>query len=120
MIFESYDEGIHVIDRELRREGGHWALYSHGKKMTDLTYFVAGVDWRFRNAGSLLVAGIDHEKKAYIVDEVYRCRQDLEFWADEAERLRGKFDIQRFVCDPSRPEISRGSTQDSGELAGFT
>ena len=65
---------------------------------------MAGVDWGFRAPGSLLVAGIDTDNRIYIVRETYRVRKDLEWWADVAESLRSKFDIQRFVCDPSRPE----------------
>jgi len=111
-IYENFDPSIHVIDADLRCESGHWSLWRDGRKFVDLNYFMAGVDWGFRAPGTLLVAGIDTDNKIYIVREVYRVRKDLEWWADVAESMRAKFDIQRFVCDPSRPEnIARFNTR---------
>ncbi len=118
-IYENFNQDVHVIDRELRSESGHWSLWQGDHKVVDLNYFVASVDWGFKAPGSLLVAGIDAEKNAYIVREVYRVQRDLEWWANTAEYMRVKYDIQRFVCDPSRPEnIARFNTR-LGRAGGY-
>ncbi len=111
-IWENFDPAVHVLDHELRCEGGHWSLWAGARKVVDVAYFIAGVDWGFRAPGSMLVVGIDTDNIAYIVHEVYRVRKDLEWWADVAEQLRQRYDILRFICDPSRPEnIERFNTR---------
>lgn len=111
-IYENFDSAVHVLDYKMRCEGGHWSLWRGENKVVELSYFLASVDWGFRAPGSLLVVGIDADNRAYVVHEVYRVQKDLEWWAGVAEQLCEKFNIQRFVCDPSRPEnIQRFNTR---------
>ncbi len=118
-IYENFDLAVHVIDSQLRRKGSRWSLWDGEHKVVDLLYFVAGVDWGFRSPGSLLVVGIDHHNRMYVVSETYRVRQDLDWWADTAEAMRARFDIQRFVCDPSNPEAILRFNKRLGRAGGY-
>lgn len=48
--------------------------------------------------------GLDSANVAYVIHEIYAVEQDIEWWSEKAEALRNRFDIQRFTCDPSRPD----------------
>lgn len=96
----------HVVHGELERgDDGVWRLYVVGRDgPVELRWFAAGVDWGFRDAGSLLVFGMDHDRTPYCVAEVHFTEKDKNWWADVAEELRQKFDIQRFICDSAEPD----------------
>ena len=73
-IWENYDPNIHVIDGELTKSkttGRWWINTSDPKRLTvELTWFFASVDWGYRNAGCLLVFGVDRDGVAYMVHEI--------------------------------------------------
>jgi phage terminase large subunit len=64
---------------------------------------IASVDWGFTNPGVILVWAIDNDGRMYMIYEIYRTRQLIEWWVKEACRLKGIFNIEVFVCDPSEP-----------------
>jgi phage terminase large subunit len=64
---------------------------------------IAGVDWGFTNPGVILVGAMDYDGRLFIVHEVKRARQLIEWWVDVAARLHAAYGIEAFVCDPSEP-----------------
>lgn len=68
---------------------------------------VVGVDWGYTNPGVMIVVGFDGDGRAYVLEEVYKRRTRIEEWALEASRLRNKWGVETFYCDPSEPEYIR-------------
>lgn len=66
---------------------------------------VAGVDWGFTNPGTILVYGVDADKRLWGLHEEYRRQRRIEEWADIAKELRDTYNIARFYCDPSEPDF---------------
>jgi phage terminase large subunit len=89
VVFEHFDPQKHFIDR---------------CNLPPLRRTVAGVDWGFTNAGVISVWSSDGDGRAYRVAEVYRTAQLLDWWIEQAQRLRNEFKIEVFRCDPSRPD----------------
>jgi len=71
---------------------------------------VAGVDWGWSSPGSIVVVG-DTGNDLWILEEsyapnriIYDPRLNKGTWATEAMRLRDKWRVSMFLCDPSRPD----------------
>lgn len=104
-IWENFDPSKHLISGEMIEDHGHWSLKVPAwDQVIDFRWFFASVDWGFRNPGSMLVFGVDGDKRAFLVEELYRCNENMDWWSDRAVEINDKYDIQRYECDPSRPD----------------
>ncbi len=102
-----YDEWVadtHVLDGwyEIDDDLNRWVVFRDGTRK-GLKYCVAGVDWGFRNPGTLLVFGVDGDGILYLLSETYQSQRQLDWWAEEAVELKEKYNIRRFFCDPAEP-----------------
>lgn len=115
LIWEPYTDETHRIDGSLTfsDKSGKWTMWvSEWMQNITLDWFFASVDWGFVDPGVIHVYGIDERNNAYLIREVYQTGKDIIWWANQAEKLREKYNIQRFVCDPSRPDnIDRFNTR---------
>src|SRR5689334_2515217 len=88
-IFPEYDKAVHMV--HLRSVPFHPAL--HGVN-TDLAIKIRGfygaVDWGFREPGTFLVLALDSENNLYVVEQVYKTQQSINWWADLAVKLDKK------------------------------
>ncbi len=67
---------------------------------------IAGLDYGFTNPTGSLIIGLDGDKRAYILDEYYRTKQDIE---NTGNWLLGKKEIYDFIiiyADPSEPMMT--------------
>jgi hypothetical protein len=64
---------------------------------------IAGVDWGFTNPGVIVVGALDSDDRLYIVHQVYQTQQLIGWWVNVAQSLRARYNIEKFVCDPSEP-----------------
>jgi len=105
-IWPNFNEHDHMLDGELKQDETtkRWRIIRNDGDDIGLLWFFAGVDWGWKNPGSILVFGVDKDNKAYMVHEVYRCEKDKVWWAEKAETLREKYDIARFICDSAEPD----------------
>lgn len=104
-IWENFDPTDHLISGEMIEEHGHWSIKVPAwDQVVQLRWFFASVDWGFRNPGSMLVFGIDADRRAFLVEEIYRTGENMDWWTDRAVEINEKYDIQRYECDPSRPD----------------
>jgi phage terminase large subunit len=87
-IYEDWDNAIHLIDRD---------------KLPELRQFIAGQDWGFTNPGCLGVWGIDSDGRMYLVAQIYRARQLIDWWTQRALELHREYRINPIICDPSEP-----------------
>jgi phage terminase large subunit len=123
LIWENFDPHRHVIDGDLTQQWNtkRWRLYvpSWGAESIDLTWFAAGVDWGFRAPGVIQVWGMDKKQRAFLVYEIMRTQKDKMWWAEVAEELRKKYDIQRFACDPAEPATIELFNNRMGKVGGY-
>jgi phage terminase large subunit len=63
----------------------------------------ASVDWGLKNPGVLQVWSVDGDGRMYLVHEVYRTGQLIDWWAERAREAKARYGIECCVCDPSEP-----------------
>ena len=68
------------------------------------TRFFAGVDWGYTDPATIVVRALFENGNHYDVAEYCASEKRISELVDEAGRLKRLFDIERFYCDPSRPE----------------
>ncbi len=68
---------------------------------------IASVDWGFTNPGVIQVWAVDGDGRMYLIHEVYRSRELIDWWVERAQELRDAYGIEAFVCDPSEPAYIR-------------
>ncbi len=87
LVYKEFDETNHVID----------TLPERFKEV------IAGVDWGFTNPAVILVVGFDYDGKAYVVEEFYERGRLINEVVEEAKKLKERWNIRIFYCDPSEP-----------------
>lgn len=90
MIYDKYDPVIHLCDPE--------------ELPKRFKFVVAGVDWGWTNPGVIIVVGVDEDGRAWVVRQVYRIKQSLNWWSKMALVLQKKWGCFCFFCDPSEPD----------------
>jgi hypothetical protein len=73
-----------------------------------LAWYFAAKDWGFTKAGALGVFGVDFDGRVYLVAQIYKTRQDLDWWCARLVELHQEFSLQAIVADPSRPDMIAG------------
>lgn len=95
VVYQTFDPTVHVKPRPA----------------AEIIYYVAGVDWGWKNPGVIQVWGVDGDGRMYRVHEVYQTGklvaasnpQDA-WWILKAKELKEQYGIRMFVCDPSKPD----------------
>lgn len=64
---------------------------------------LAGVDWGFTNPGVIVTGLVDGDSRIYVVNQVYRTQQTIDWWVAQGKRVKAEFGVRTFVCDPSEP-----------------
>ncbi|MCB1007090.1 MAG: phage terminase large subunit [Acidimicrobiales bacterium] len=98
LVFEEYDSGIHTIERE--------ALLvdpAHPEKGSRIKWAIGSMDFGFRNPGCFQVWGVDGRGAMYCLAEVYRAEKQLDWWAEEIQKLIHEFGVLRIVADGAEP-----------------
>jgi len=88
LVYDAFDRAVHVIDRQA---------------LPEMRRYVAGVDWGYTNPGVIGVWGIDADERMYLVREVYRTHQLIDWWVAQAQALTMEYPIETFLCDPAEP-----------------
>lgn len=119
LIFPEWDHGKHVIHGKLKKEHGAHRLYVNGwDQPVTLTWFLAGVDWGSTNPGTVQVWGMDQEDRRFLVAEIYRTQQQLDWWAEKISELHEEFGFHAVLCDGARPENIEAINQRLGAHRG--
>ncbi len=102
-IYEEYNEALHLV---------------YASAMPPFTRYIAGIDWGYRNPGTLQIWGQEGRNgDLYLVAEYYQTLQTDDWWLKRALELNDKFSktrqvsgrvvtdrlIEAWVCDPSEP-----------------
>lgn len=102
VVYESWDRRVHLLDRDTLRKLGVFDLGGTLNRHT-VRRVVAGVDWGFTNAGVILVGAIDGDGRLYVVYDLHRTGQTIDWWIAKAREVKQRFGVGEFVCDPSEP-----------------
>ena len=92
-IWQNWDESVHVID----------AIPTDKYGDSVIEWFFASIDWGFIAPGVLQVWGVDRQRRAYLVYEVYQTQRNLDWWANKEATLHDTYKFRVTVCDPSDP-----------------
>lgn len=66
--------------------------------------YIAGVDWGYSHFGSIVVFGIDKLNNWYLLEEHAKQFKEIDYWADVALDIKGRYGNINFYCDSARPE----------------
>ena len=106
-VFEEFDPKVHVVtENEFRLR---FNLRDDIRSV--FRRIVAGVDWGWTSAGAIIVVGDLGGGRCVVLDESYGTHKMVvnlhspDSWVSEARRLRDKWGISQFYCDPARPEF---------------
>lgn len=119
-VLEDYDPAIHRIAGQLTQDADGWLLkvnapgWEVGAKDAKgnpdhwreanvrLEWFGAGADWGFSpNPATMQVWGYDRYGRRFLVAQVYKTKQQMEWWAQTAVTLYQEFKMRYIACDPS-------------------
>lgn len=89
IVYSDFNEKIHYIDTI---EGINFVKY------------IAGVDWGYSHYGAIVVIGIDDKGNYYLIKEVAKQFEEIDFWIDEAKKIQEEYGNIPFYCDTARPE----------------
>ena len=72
--------------------------------LPSITIYYAGVDWGYEHYGSIVVLGEDKNGNTYLVEEIARQYQEIEYWVNRALDIKERYGNIVFYCDSARPE----------------
>lgn len=70
----------------------------------NFTKHIAGVDWGYKHFGAIVVIGIDDKGNYYLVKEIAKQFEEIDFWVAEAKKIKKEYGNINFYCDTARPE----------------
>lgn len=101
MVYEAWDRAVHVVSMSRLIDWG--ILKEDGKPGKATKRVLAGVDWGYTNPGCIQVFALDGDGRAYMLYEVYRTQQTIDWWIEQARTIKTMFGVELFLCDPSEP-----------------
>lgn len=66
--------------------------------------YFAGVDWGYEHFGAIVVIGEDDKGNFYLIKEIAKQHEEIDFWVNEAKKIKEKYGNINFYCDTARPE----------------
>lgn len=109
-MFEMWDPRVHCFQARLIWDGSDWPLLEFERdhplmgESVELVDIIGAIDWGTRNAGALLVFGVDREARMYLLHEVYHAEKDIDWWAKEAVDAWLTYRVTKIVCDTDKPD----------------
>ena len=103
LVYDNWDPAIHIVTKKQLTD---WNIFHPDGTLNRLKIkrFVAGVDWGFKNPGSIGIYAVDRDDRLYLLREVYRTRKLIGWWVEQAQALDKEFGgIDEWICDPSEP-----------------
>jgi PBSX family phage terminase large subunit len=96
VVYDDYDPAIHIVD----------------KPVSEIQYYIAGIDWGFTNPGVMQVWGVDSDERMYRTEEIYQTgkfvaasKPEDAWWIIQGKRIAEKYPkFKYFVADPSEPQ----------------
>jgi len=92
-VLDRWDRNIHLITRD--------QLETLGFSSKDS--YIAGVDWGWTKPGVMDIWRIGNDGQIALVHEVYQSRRAIDWWVNKGKVLNARYDVSRWLCDPSEP-----------------
>lgn len=108
-IFPSFEYGTNVCDMRVVRNQrtGVWNVeFAPGRPLfpsVEVDFFVGSIDFGFNAPCSFQVWAVDKMRRMYLIEEVYKAQQTVEYWAKIALAAHKRYDLERLVCDSEDP-----------------
>jgi len=100
-VYDNFKHDVHII-----KENPNVELFKE---------IVCGVDFGFTNAMACLIVGIDSDDRAYVLEEYYHSKKNMDHLAEWLNKKKGAysnlniqiepFDFNNIYCDPSEPML---------------
>jgi phage terminase large subunit len=102
MVFDRFDPQTNLWSDEQLIEAG---ILSKGGFSTgpSVAGVIASVDWGYTKPGVLTVWAYDRDGRAYCIYQVYQTQRTLDWWIPKFQECAQRFNIRRFIPDPSEP-----------------
>lgn len=91
VIYPDFNKDVHYISREELKE-------------INFVKHIVGVDWGYEHFGAMVLIGIDDKEEYYLIKEIARRHEEIDFWLDEALKIKEEYGNIVFYCDSARPE----------------
>jgi phage terminase large subunit len=101
-VWPQYDEGTHLLDMSVRDFAPNVTLIDalHPEEGgIHIKWCAASMDFGYRNPGCFIVWGIDADRNAYALAEVYQSGMNQGDWAETISRLYKEFRFRVVVAD---------------------
>ena len=118
MVFDRYDPSVNLwtdpqlIDAGILAKGG----YSTGAAVAGV---IGVVDWGYTKAGVLTVWAYDRDGRAYCVHQIYQTQRTIDWWKPAFVAAQQRWNIQRFLADPSEPGYIAQCNAERGLIGKF-
>lgn len=89
VVYKDFDRNVHYIN---------------SMNEAKIVKYFAGVDWGYEHYGSIVLCAEDHEGNYYLVSEIARQHKEIDYWVDEAKKIKSLYGDITFYCDSARPE----------------
>lgn len=74
--------------------------------------YIVGVDWGYEHYGTMIVIGITEKGNYILIEEIVEQHQEIDFWVEQAKKIKEKYGNIPFYADTARPEhIARFSRE---------
>ncbi|MFA9413291.1 PBSX family phage terminase large subunit [Streptococcus sp. E29BA] len=70
----------------------------------DIVAYFAGVDWGYDHHGAIVICGKTADGRVYLLEEVARQYQEIDFWVEVAKDMKQRYPRLKFWADSARPE----------------
>lgn len=90
-IYKDFNLNVHYISREKL-------------KSVNFVKYIAGVDWGYEHYGAIVLIGLDDKGNYYLIKEIARRFEEIDFWLEEAQKIKREYGNITFYCDSARPE----------------
>lgn len=88
VIYEDWSDALHLV---------------YAEQVPPLVRFVGGQDWGYTHPGVLGVWGLTGDGDMYLVAQIYRTKQTVDWWTARAVELGKEFKIEAIACGPDQP-----------------
>ena len=91
IVYQDFRKEVHYISRE-------------ELKNKNIVRYFAGVDWGYDHYGAIVLLGEDDKGNLYLIKEIAKQHQDIDYWVKVAKDIISKYGNIPFYCDTARPE----------------
>lgn len=90
-VYRDFNAKVHYISREELQK-------------VNFVKYIAGVDWGYEHFGAIVLLGKDDKGCYYLIREIARQFEEIDFWLEQAQKIKTEYGNIPFYCDSARPE----------------